>query len=398
MCDYYGMCDAEGRCVGHPVKVTKEYGQMLSDLGEKLRLVCSPCIADGVCIPAGDQPSSGGVSADGSGDPGNDGSSLFTEIIRLPYNISIIGNGIFKRIVDKFKLFKNIRLSLKNSGTIFFYQVDFFFFLYLKLFYKVTDERKIVILIYHQEFTGGRVEPVLKRIYESALSKIDGVIYTQKNAEVPHDNALWMPDFVYQPDIYDEYRNRDKKDRIVCLGTMNRYKQIEALLELWAEEDIRRSEEEKGRTDLPELIIAGRFDDESRYEMLKRMVPSGVLLRDEVLSYDEYMTLLSESRYSIMPYDMDQYKSRTSGVLLESIYCGVIPVAPHELLRQNGLPGIGYDKISDIVRLLGDKSEIPAQNGTDGYNVSFSDRFDRVYEVYGLTRAKETIRKIICEA
>ncbi len=402
MCDYYGMCDAEGRCVGHPVKVTKEYGQMLTDLGEKLRLVCSPCIADGACAPAGDQPSSGGVSADGSGDPGNYGSSLFTEIIRLPYNISIVGNGIFKRIVDKFKLFKNIRLSLKNKGTIFFYQVDFFFFLYLKLFYKVSDERKIVILIYHQEFTGGRVEPVLKRIYESALSKIDGVIYTQKNAKVPHDNALWMPDFVYQPDIYDEYRNRDKKDRIVCLGTMNRYKQIEALMELWAEQDIRKSEEGEDRKDekrsLPELIIAGRFDDESRYEMLKRMVPSGVLLRDEVLSYDEYMTLLSGSKYSIMPYDMDQYKSRTSGVLLESIYCGVIPIAPGELLRQNGLPGIGYDKMSDIAELFGDGREVPAQSDADGHSIPVIESFGRVYEEYGKAQAVATIKRIICEA
>ena len=390
MCDYYGMCDADGRCVGHPVKVTREYGQMLADLGEDLRLVCSPCIADGVCGTVTDRISSASVSAEGSDDPGRDGSSLFTEVIRLPYNISIIGNGIFKRIIDKFKLFKNLKLSLKNTGTIFFYQVDFFFFLYLKLFYRVSPDRKIVILIYHQEFTGGRIESLLQKLYVSALHKVDGVIYTQKNALVPHDNSSWMPDFVYRPDIYDEYRRREKKHRIVCLGTMNRYKQIEALLELWAEDEMHKTDRgkdpENAGSTLPELIIAGRFDDESRYEMLKRMVPSGVLLRDEVLGNDEYMTLLSESEYSILPYDMEQYKSRTSGVLLESIYCGVIPVAPDTLLRQNELPGVGYDRIDDIRTLL---------NGP--HNEDVTGRFDEVYSDYGVRSAAQVLKKMLCD-
>ncbi len=365
MCDYYGMCDADGRCVGHPVKVTKEYGQMLKGLGEELRLVCSPCIADGISEP------------------------LFSEVVRLPHNISIVGNSLLKRIADKIKLFKNIKLSLRNKGTIFFYQVDFFFFLYLKLFYKKTEDRRIVILIYHHKFTGGRMEPLLRRIYESALKKIDGVIYTQKNAAVPHDNSMWMPDFVYQPQVYDEYRQREKSDRIVCLGTMNRYKQIEDLLELWAEDEIHKSAKGEGPNgeegSLPELIIAGRFDDESRYEMLKRMLPSGVLLRDEVLDYDEYMTLLSESEYCILPYDMEQYKSRTSGVLLESIYCGVIPVAPNTLLGQNELPGIGYDSIKDIRTLL---------NPADSEDIVGS--FDKVYADYGVSSAAQVLSCMLC--
>ena len=320
MCDYYGMCDEQGRCVGHPVKVTEEYGSILKELGEKIRLVCSPCIANNL------------IECDG----------LFTEVNRLPYDISIVGNSIGKRISDKIKLFRNIRTALKNRGTIFFYQVDFFFFLYLKLFYKRSPERKIVILIYHQDFTGGKLSGILDRTFKSALHKTDAVIYTQKGMRVSHNNAVWMPDFIYRPEEYDKYRTVTKSNMAVCLGTMNRYKQIEQLIAVWRsllEADI-------------ELIIAGRFDDSDRYRKLREDLPQNVSIRDDVLSYEEYMGLLSKAKYCILPYDMEQYKNRTSGVLLESIYCGVIPVAPNQLLKQNMLPGLGYECITEIVDLL----------------------------------------------
>ncbi|MCR4754311.1 MAG: hypothetical protein K5868_02155 [Lachnospiraceae bacterium] len=356
MCDYYGMCDENGRCVGHPVKVTKEYGTIIKGFNEDIRLVCSPCVIDGV------------IGSDATADE----TGLFAEIVQLPYDISIVGNGIGKRIVDKFKLFKNISIALKNKGTIFFYQVDFFFFLYLKLFYRRSTDRKIVILIYHQDFTGGRFAGVLKRIYEKALVKVDTVIYTQKGALVPHDNAVWMPDFIYRADEYDKYRGCNKTDRVVCLGTMSRYKQIEELVDAW-----RRYE------GLPQLIIAGRFDTKDRVEKLSVNLPGNIILRDEVLSYDEYMTMLSESKYCILPYDMGQYKNRTSGVLLESIYCGVIPIAPEVLLKQNMLPGIGYKNLTEIRNLLGDNTD------------KIKELFDSIYKEYGLEYAAGVLKNTL---
>ena len=373
MCDYYGMCDENGRCVGHPVKVTMEYGQMLRSLGEEIRLVCSPCI-------------SGEVSE-----------GLFSEIVKLPYDISITGNSIGKRIVDKIKLFRNLRPALRSKGTIFFYQVDFFFFLYLHLFYRKSTDRKLVILIYHQDFTGGRFAPILVRIYNKALRKIDGVIYTQKGAVVPHANAAWMPDFIYSEDEYGKYRNAFKINRVVCLGTMNRYKQIEELIEVW-----RRLERVNGTADIiredrsdieddsfrfiPELIIAGRFDTKERYEAIVSDLPKNVTVRNELLSREEYMSLLSGSTYSILPYDMEQYKNRTSGVLLESIYCGVIPIAPKDLLAQNGLPGLGYENINDLAGMM-EETEI-----------CDTTEYDRIYEEYGMDHAKKILNRMLGRA
>ncbi|MBR5360941.1 MAG: hypothetical protein IK123_08650 [Lachnospiraceae bacterium] len=392
MCDYYGMCDEHGKCVGHPVKVTKEYGKILKDLGEEIRLVCSPCIIDEVC---GDETSG----------------QLFAEAIRLPYDISIVGNGIGKRIADKFKLFKNIKIALKNKGTIFFYQVDFFFFLYLKLFYKNSADRKIVILIYHQDFTGGRLAGMLRAIYEKALGKVDTVIYTQKGAKVPHDNAVWMPDFIYRADEYEKYQTVPKEDRVVCLGTMSRYKQIEELVDVWRACRTAQTASEQGAEDatdmsaerqetavgqggagesqrerqngLPELIIAGRFDTKERFDALSNNLPSNVTIRDEVLSNEEYMTLLSGSKYSILPYDMEQYKNRTSGVLLESIYCGVIPIAPDKLLKQNMLPGLGYDSLAEVSDML---------QKNDG---AVADSFAMIYKEYGLEYAVNVLKNAL---
>ncbi len=370
MCDYYGMCDENGRCVGHPVKVTMEYGQMLRSLGEEIRLVCSPCIAGEV---------SGG---------------LFSEIVKLPYDISITGNSIGKRVVDKIRLFRNLRPALRNRGTIFFYQVDFFFFLYLHLFYRKSTDRKIVILIYHQDFTGGRFAPILARIYKKALRKIDGVIYTQKGAVVPHGNAAWMPDFIYSEGEYGKYRNAFKINRVVCLGTMNRYKQIEELIEVWRRldrvngtADIIREDrtdiDEGGFRFIPDLIIAGRFDTKERYEAIVSDLPRNVTVRNELLSREEYMSFLSGSTYSILPYDMGQYKNRTSGVLLESIYCGVIPIAPKELLAQNGLPGLGYNELSEMGDLL------------QGTEETLTQEFEKVYIEYGTDYATGILSKML---
>ncbi len=369
MCDYYGMCDENGKCVGHPVKVTTEYGKILKSLGKDLRLICSPCIANGVTAP-----------------------DIFDEVIRLPYDISIVGNSLFKRISDKFKLFKNIRLALRNKGTIFFYQVDFFFFLYLLIFYKKSTDRKIVILIYHQDFTGGRLAPMLNKIYEKALVKIDGVIYTRKGAEVPHGNAVWMPDFIYRADEYEKYQTAFKINRVVCLGTMSRYKQIEELIEVWRKLDADNSTGDVTREDLPghnvssvfipDLIIAGRFDTKERFEALSADLPKNVTIRNEVLSDEEYMTLLSGSMYAILPYDMDQYKNRTSGVLLESIYCGVVPIAPSMLLKQNDLPGIGYDDFEDLTKKL-ISDDLPSFDYSD------------IYKEYGIEHATDVLRKML---
>lgn len=311
MCNYYGMCDEDKNPVGHAVKVTNEYSEILKEK-YAVKLAASPCITK------------------------KSNSLFFKEILTLRYNISIVGNGIGKRIADKFKLFANIHEILNEKGVLFFYQVDFFFFFYILLFYKKRKDRRLVCLIYHQDFTGGKLSRVLQSIYKRALRKIDGVIYTQAEQPVEHPDSIWIPDFFYNEEQYAPYQKMEKTERVVCVGTMNRYKQLEKLVEVFAQTELL-------------LVIAGRFDDSDRYHKLLSIKTNNVEIQNRNLSYEEYLELIATSKYSILPYDMEQYVNRTSGVLLESIYVGSIPIAPALLLKQNHIEGIEYEDISQLI-------------------------------------------------
>lgn len=315
LCNYYGMRDAEGNVVGHSGKVTREYINLLDAQMCELQLIASPCITNYVKI--------NNVKVD--------------TIISLPYDIYLdVPFTIKRRISDKLKLWKNIRRCFAAKvDSLFFYQVDFFFFLYV--FLHGVNGKNTNILLYHSDFTGGKLEPVLQFIYQMALKKIDGILYTAKNTNINHRNAVWIPDFFYSDKIYGRYRNLAKKNVFVCLGTMNRYKKIEELINLFIGTNYK-------------LSIIGRFDDSQRYEKLVELTKNydNINICDKVLTDDEYYGTMANSRFTILPYDMNQYINRTSGVLQEALFVGSIPISPRELLEQTGLYGIGYDSIKDI--------------------------------------------------
>lgn len=321
MCGYYGMCDSQGRSVGHTSKVTKEYFELLSQKMEIL-LKASPSIVETL----------------------DEEVKIKSE--KLKYDIIIdTPFTLKKRILDKFKILYNIYTCIEKTGEqiLFFYQIDFFFFFYIWAFFHRKD-KKIYCLLYHQNFTSGKAEGILQWIYGKALKKIQGVVYTQKGLQIPHDNILWTPDYFYDEKIYDKYRKMEKQNKMVCLGTMNRYKKLEELVEVFKE--------------IPyKLEICGRFDDDERYWKLVAMKSKNVTITNTVLSEKEYYTKLGQAKYSILPYDMEQYTNRTSGVLLESLYVGSIPIAPKQLLEQIDLPGYGYEQLNDLWDLEWKKSE-----------------------------------------
>lgn len=320
MCNYYAMCNNTGQVIGHSDKVTKEYFELLKDDFE-VELVATPSL-----IKLNE-------------------ATGFSKLISLPYEINVDAPFTLKRrIMDKLHSMISVRKCLKSDAdVIFFYQVDFFLFFYLKYFYKKNkakhelQNKKVFALIFHQDFTGGSLEPLLQKIYMGGLKSLDGVIYTQPTAKLNHPNKIWIPDYYYEDSIYGRYQNRPKENKAVCLGSMNRFKQLEALIE---------SFKNSGTI----LEICGAFDDEKRAEALKESVKaySNIKIENRVLTKEEYYEKLAVSKYSIIPYDMKQYKNRTSGVLLESIFTGCIPVAPKELLLNNACPGIGYQDLSEL--------------------------------------------------
>lgn len=310
--DYCGSCDGEGKAIGHSPKVLMEYADLLKD-HYKLEAILPLCIHETVKT------------------------GTFDRITNLPYQIIEEGNrDLLKRLVDKYKLFRNIGLSNRYSEQkiCWYYRTDFFLFLYY-FFHRKPKDKTLICLLYQQKFAKGLLGKALNLIFKRGLSKFDAVIYTQKNMKIPHPKVFYMPDYYYDAK-YEPYRKMSKDDKVVCLGTMNPYKELEKLVDVFNANGMK-------------LEIAGRFLDQQRYLDLQNRAKDNVIVENVVLSEDDYYKKLAGAKYSILPYDMKVYEGRTSGVLLESIFVGTIPIAPKRLLEENEVRGIGYDTLQELL-------------------------------------------------
>lgn len=310
--DYCGNCDANGNAIGHSLKVLEEYGNLLRK-EYQISVALPECI-----ISECDK-------------------ELYSAIYKLPYQIVEEGsNSIIKRLIDKVKLFVNISKVFRKTdcSTVWFYKADFFLFLYLYLFRKPAN-KKVITLVYWQKFGNGWLGDILNHIFVRGMKKVDGVIYTQKNSKPQHCNTFYMPDYYYDVEKYQKYMRGEKENKVVCLGTMNPYKKLEQLVEVFNQNGMR-------------LEILGKFYDNSRCEKLKRMANSNIIIENVILEENAYYDKLASARYAILPYDMNQYTGRTSGVLVETLFMQTIPIAPAELLAGNGVAGIGYTFLSEL--------------------------------------------------
>lgn len=310
--DYCGSCDGEGKAIGHSPKVLMEYADLLKD-HYKLEAILPLCVLESVK------------------------EGTFDRITNLPYQIVEEGNrGLLKRLVDKYKLFRNIGLSNQYSEhkICWYYRTDFFLFLYY-FFHRKPKDKIMICLLYQQKFAEGILGKTLNIIFKRGLSKFDAVIYTQKNMKIPHPKVFYMPDYYYDAK-YEPYRKIPKDDKVVCLGTMNPYKELEKLVDVFNANGMK-------------LEIAGRFLDQQRYLDLQHRAKDNVIVENVVLSEDDYYKKLAGAKYSILPYDMKVYEGRTSGVLLESIFVGTIPIAPKKLLEENEVRGIRYDTLQELL-------------------------------------------------
>ena len=85
------------------------------------------------------------------------------------------------------------------------------------------------------------------------------------------------------------------------------------------------------------------------------------------------MMYLASYKYVVLPYDAKCYDGRTSGVLLESIFVGAIPIAPKALLHQNGISGLGYTRLSEIEELIRayENGEIVVSNNLNQFRYEY---------------------------
>lgn len=322
--DYYGTCNQEGNPIGHSPKVLQEYCDLIEDkyiVGTAL----SPCL----------------VKTAGT---------KFCEVFRLKYNIRAYGHkGLLEKITDKLKLFYNIHqvLQIENYDIIWFFRTDFFLFFYFYLIKR--NNKKIVGLVYHEEFGQGKLGKILKYFYKKGALKFYGLIYTQKGMADFHPHTIYVPDYYYSEEKYRKYEQVPKREKVVCPGTMNPYKKLEEIVAAFNINGI-------------ELEIKGYFYDKERFHNLLKIKKDNIVIEDVILSEEQYYCMIAEAKYCILPYDMEQYTNRTSGVLQESIFLNTIPIAPSELLDGNGIQGIGYKKIMDLGTKWGEMTKKRVNN------------------------------------
>lgn len=180
---------------------------------------------------------------------------------------------------------------------------------------------------------------VRKAFINRGLKKLDLCImtYPEYHPSVEH---------VFLPDYYREEKEKKlfalpKKEQILFIGEVRKGKGVDKLLKLFGNKKI-----------LLPLLIKGKFTDNSLKRIFDKKYSESIMVEDKNLSNDEYWRALSESKYVILPYDKETYKGRTSGVLLDAVFVGAIPIAPRWLLEGNHIVGIAYDDIAEIPQLI----------------------------------------------
>lgn len=312
LAEQWGSCDAQGQSIGHTSKVLSEYADMLKDSLE-ISVMAHPNLLETV-------------------DTG-----CFCGIKYLTRSICEEEKKNFIiRIKDKINLWRNIHQIWKKKGydVIWFFRGDFFLLLYA-LFHPKISGTKYYCLLYHNQYGKGIVSKIVDCIYRYGIKHFDGIIYTQEKMQVPHNNTFYMPDYLYCADKYSDFIPKNKMNKVVCVGTMNRDKDLEGLVKAFNENGY-------------SLEIIGRFLERDFFEYLKSIANENIQIQNVILTMDEYNRKLGEARYSIIPYKMSAYSGRTSGVLQESMFLQAIPIAPKQLLEDNNVPGMGYNNLNEL--------------------------------------------------
>lgn len=299
MVDCRTTTDDRGNPIGHGIKVANEYGDLLID-DFQLRYylnaeVESFCRSNDVCV-----------------------------IGKSPEKVS----DKFKKLVAYYKAIKYVYREERNSN-VWFYVPDFYIYLFLLLIPK--GKRHISVTVY-EDFCNSRIKHF---VFDRLMKKIDLAIVTNQYYNNCASNTVEITDFIYSDDRYRAYNKDHKKDLVVCLGTMNVKKKLHEAVKVFAQNGY-------------SLLIAGQFTDKKMYDQLMAEKTDNIIIEDRYIDENEYYAILGEAKYSLIPYDAEFYKNRTSGVIQESAFVGAIPITCQSILDFSGLRGVGYESINDL--------------------------------------------------
>lgn len=308
LCDYIGTCDEDNKPTGHQIKVLNEYYNILQ--GEySIRFAIPKFYIDFI----NNKDNEDILTLE---------SYIKTGIVDLKTKL----NNLYYKISSIRKI-----LLKTGSDTIWFVNFDYFLGLVL-LFTRIPKNKNVILTTFMDEYNNNSSlsDKIKSKLFKFALSKSNLIITSNKIVSKKYCNSIFVPDYYYH-DEYNKYKNIEKKNKVINVGTMGQVKDLEGLIDKW-------------NIDTYTLEINGRFEDEKRYNKLKIKCDGNIIIKNNNLSYIDYLSKIAESKFVILPYKESSYSNRSSGVLLETIFLGSIPIAPKFLLNFNNIKGVDYEK------------------------------------------------------
>lgn len=319
MVDYCSVCDEDGKPIGHGCKVGNEYYDYISAEFEVIQYVNRDMLPYII----------------------NPGKTAFAVPLRR-------GVGKCRRILSNLRNMLEVYRK-ENNSILWFYAPDMYFFIFALFMRK--GSHKLIVNVF-EEYRNNRMKHY---IFQKALCRMDRVFVTNRNLLKGIPQGILIPDYAYRKEQYDAFLRLPKRERVICLGTMNEKKLLKEAVKAFAENGY-------------PLHIAGQFVSEEFYHYLCSVKTDNVIIENRYVDTNEYYSMLGGSKYCLIPYDADFYKNRTSGVLQECVFVGTTPVSHKEILDFADVPGVGYEEISELAEF------------------SFSERDDCFAEKYQLQR------------
>lgn len=351
--DYIGNCNENNQPIGHPIKVVNEFFELLRkdiNVGLAIPIIYKSKIND---------------------------VDKAKEIIWFERVTQILRSNRLPKITLNLNKIKNIKQVIYNCKyeNIWFINADFCLGVALTLYKKKSKNKNIIVTLYMNNYDNIGIGTKIKNyFYQKIIKNASVIIASSNNLSFNAKKIEYIPDYFYSDNLYGKYKNVIKENKVVCVGTMNKTKELETLISVFNRINIK-------------LYIIGSFSDKEQFDKCNLIKKDNIIIENKIVTKEEYYNLIASSKYVIIPYKMEQYTNRTSGVLLETMFLGSIPIAPEFLLDFNNIKGVGYNSLNELINFFSNEKE---KNSLNCIN-----NIDKINEVYMDKNIRNKILKLI---
>lgn len=275
------------------------------------------------------------------------------KFIDLPSNPAGKAKNKIEAFRLKFREFRSIRRVLKSDYDKIIFQAGNFTFQCLAILTikkKYISNKQIYLTVYSDLISGTNKKDHLRKIlFKKAKGRISGIISsTPSLGKVYETNRLIIPDYFNRPVLdFMNYNKESYNYDIAVLGIIYDHKDVESVVNAFIGTKYK-------------ILIAGRFNSKRRYEYLIKQVSgeNNITIINKYLPENEYTSLLSQSKYIMLPYTLNI--ERSSGVFYEAMYnFKPLLVSNAPFFRVVRDKNIGYqyvDSPQEIIKYLEDNN------------------------------------------